>query len=223
MTSPRETILASVRRSLKGSHEDARREAVERRLSDAPRGTIPQRGQRPHEEQVALFMEMAAAVDASVERVAGSDEVPARAAAYLRAANLPQALVRGGDEVLAAMPWDVQSQLEITTGRADGSEAAGISRAFAGVAETGTLIMLAGPDNPTTINFLPEHHLVVLRAEDIGGDYESAFARVREHFGKGQMPRVVNMITGPSRSADIEQKLLLGAHGPRRLHVIVVG
>ena len=43
------------------------------------------------------------------------------------------------------------------------------------------------------------------------------------HYGKGQMPRTVNWITGPSRSADIEQTLLLGAHGPQRLHVIVVG
>ena len=59
-------------------------------------------------------------------------------------------------------------------------------------------------------------------ANDIVGDYESAWDRLRTAFGKGLMPRLVNMITGPSRSGDIEQKLLLGAHGPRRLHVVIV-
>jgi L-lactate dehydrogenase complex protein LldG len=63
---------------------------------------------------------------------------------------------------------------------------------------------------------------VVLAAEDIGGDYETVFARIRERFGKGEMPRTLNFITGPSRSADIEQTLLIGAHGPRRLHIVVV-
>ena len=58
--------------------------------------------------------------------------------------------------------------------------------------------------------------------EDIIGDYESLWARVRDHYGKGQMPRTVNWITGPSRSGDIEQTILLGAHGPRSVHIVVV-
>ncbi|MGC2780786.1 MAG: LUD domain-containing protein, partial [Bradyrhizobium sp.] len=80
-----------------------------------------------------------------------------------------------------------------------------------------------GPDNPTTLNFLPDNHIVVLDAATLAGDYESVLARLRDVFGTGRMPRTINMITGPSRSADIEQTLILGAHGPRRLHVIVVG
>jgi L-lactate dehydrogenase complex protein LldG len=65
--------------------------------------------------------------------------------------------------------------------------------------------------------------VVVLKAADIAGDYETIWERIRADFGPGAMPRTVNMITGPSRSGDIEQKILLGAHGPRRLHIIVVG
>jgi hypothetical protein len=91
------------------------------------------------------------------------------------------------------------------------------------MAETGTLILESGTDNPTTINFLPEVHMVVVRAGDIVGDYETAWTALRQRHGKGEMPRTVNMVTGPSRSADIEQTLLLGAHGPRRLHVMIVG
>jgi len=70
--------------------------------------------------------------------------------------------------------------------------------------------------------FLPDNHIVVIAAEDVAGDYETVFARIRDTYGKGEMPRTVNLITGPSRSADIEQTLLLGAHGPRRLHIVVV-
>ncbi len=222
--SARETVLATLRRSLHADADDAaRRRAVEERLATAPKGLIPARAQLPRDGQVALFMEMAEAVDATVERIADPADLPVRVAAYLRERNLPQQVVRGRDPLFAEMPWDGQPQLEIRAGPADGTEQAGLSRAFGGVAETGTLVMASGPDNPTTINFLPEHHIVALRAEDVAGDYETVLARIRETYGKGGMPRVVNMITGPSRSADIEQKLLLGAHGPRRLHVIIVG
>ena len=92
------------------------------------------------------------------------------------------------------------------------------------VAETGTLVLTSGPDNPTTLNFLPDTHIVVVDAKDIAGDYETVWhARCARHYGEGALPRTVNLITGPSRSADIEQTLILGAHGPRRLHVMVVG
>jgi len=90
-------------------------------------------------------------------------------------------------------------------------------------AETGTLVMASGPDNPTTLNFLPDTHIVVVDAKDIAGDYETVWARVREKFGIEALPRAINLITGPSRSADIAQILILGAHGPRRLHVLIVG
>ena len=80
----------------------------------------------------------------------------------------------------------------------------------------------SGAENPTTLNFLPDTSIVVVKAADISGDYEAVWAKIRAKFGKGAMPRTVNYITGPSRSGDIEQKILLGAHGPRRLHIVVV-
>ena len=107
-------------------------------------------------------------------------------------------------------------------GRSDGGDLNAVSHAFGGVAESGTAVMVSGPENPSTLNFLPDNHIVVVAAKDIAGDYERVFAKLRATYGKGQMPRTVNFITGPSRSGDIEQTLLLGAHGPRRLHVLVV-
>jgi L-lactate dehydrogenase complex protein LldG len=107
--------------------------------------------------------------------------------------------------------------------RSDGKDQVGVSHAFGGIAETGTLVMTSGKDNPSTINFLPEHHIVVIDAKDVDGDMEAVLAKLRKKFGKGVMPRTLNFITGPSRSGDIEQKIILGAHGPRALHIIVVG
>ena len=54
------------------------------------------------------------------------------------------------------------------------------------------------------------------------GPYEDAWDRLRAAEGEGRLPRTVNFITGPSRTGDIEQTIQMGAHGPRRLHVILV-
>jgi len=130
---------------------------------------------------------------------------------------------RGADQRLAALPWERERTLDVSSGPSDGKDLVAVSHAFGAVAESGTLMLISGPDNPTTLNFLPDSHIVVLDAKDVAGDYETLWRRLREKFGDGTMPRTINLITGPSRSADIEQTLILGAHGPRRLHVMVVG
>lgn len=221
--SGREAILSRMRTALRAGADDAARaRAVQQRLESAPRGVIPARGQIPEEDRVRLFCAMAEKVSATVERVARPADVPQAVARYLREKNLPARVRMGSDERLRQVPWGSEPSLEITVGRAEDSDLAGLAHALGGIAETGTLVLASGPANPTTVNFLPEHHLVVVRAKDIAGDMETVFDRVRETYGKGVMPRTLNFITGPSRSADIEQTLLLGAHGPRALHVIVV-
>ena len=135
---------------------------------------------------------------------------------------MPATLRMGADSRLAAMPW-AATTIEVLHGPSDGQDPNAISVAFAAVAETGTLALVSGAENPTTLNFLPENHLAVVFAEDVVGDFESVFARLRAAYGVGSLPRTLNFITGPSRSADIEQTLLFGAHGPRRLHIVMVG
>ena len=101
------------------------------------------------------------------------------------------------------------------------TDQASVTSAFAGVAETGSLALISGPDSPTSLNYLPDNHIVVLQVGQIVGSYEEVWQRLREKMSE-DWPRAVNWITGPSRTADIEQELLLGAHGPRRLHVVLV-
>lgn len=220
----RDLVLGSIRRSLGVTGNEApRRLAVEARLAGHPRGVVPARSALPSAERLDLFARMVEGAAGTVERLAEPTEIPAAVAAFLRRHNLPPAIRHGGDPRLVALPWDRAAALTVRHGASDGNDTAALSHAFAGVAETGTLVLISGADNPTTLNFLPDAHIVVVATADIAGDYETVLARLRQSFGEGRLPRTVNMITGPSRSADIEQTLILGAHGPRKLHVIVVG
>lgn len=222
MTS-RAAVFASIRRSLGVTGDEAtRRFEVEMRLKQAPPGVVPKRGQGDVSARVASFTAEAERAQASIAEVAGSADAPAEIARFLRENNCAATLRMGDDPRLAAMPWS-ETSLEILRGPSDGADANAVSAAFAGIAETGTLALVSGPDNPTTLNFLADNHIVVLPREAIEADYESVFAKLRTAYGKGGAPRTLNFITGPSRSADIEQTLLLGAHGPRRLHIVIVG
>lgn len=219
----RAKLLASIRRGLGVSgDESSRRQAVDERLQRHARNLIPVRGEGDERYRVTLFMKMLLSVSGTCEEVDNLADVPGEVARYLREHNLPARLRHGEDRVLSELPWHRAPNLTVEQGRAQAQDEVSLSHAFAGVAETGTLIMTSGADNPTTLNLLPENHLVVLEARNIAANYEDVWDRLRATYGEGRMPRTVNMITGPSRTADIEQQIQLGAHGPRRLHVIVV-
>ena len=221
--SAKDNILARVRQSLKVPQDDSiRKQSVSERLATAPIGVIPDRAKLPHDEQIDLFQAMAEKYSATVTRLSSIADVPGEVSSYLKARNLPAIVRMGADPLLAEADWGQEKTLEVRHGATDGNDLAGVSHAFGAIAESGTLALVSGQDNPTTINFLPEYHLVVVKAQDIVGDMETVFARNRQTYCKGHMPRTLNLVTGPSRSADIEQTLLLGAHGPRALHVMIV-
>ncbi|MDX1401836.1 MAG: LUD domain-containing protein, partial [Kiloniellales bacterium] len=111
---------------------------------------------------------------------------------------------------------------DVSEGPARADDGASLSPAFAGVAETGTLMLHSGEKIPTTLNFLPDDHIVLLKASRIVAGYEDGWDLLRAQSKDGLLPRTVNFITGPSRTADIEQKIELGAHGPRRLHILLL-
>jgi L-lactate dehydrogenase complex protein LldG len=227
MSGNRERVLGAVRRALgRGGNADAdaaAARAVDERLAGRQRGPIPARSRLDPAAQVDLFETMAREQAATIARVADPGAIPAAVADYLKTSNLPPQIRMAPDENLSALPWAGQPMLEVATGRAAAEDRVSLTGAFAGIAETGTLMLLSGPTHPTTLNFLPDVHIVVLRAADVVGPYEDAWERVRAKYGAEGMPRTVNFVTGPSRTADIEQTIQLGAHGPRRLHIILVG
>lgn len=224
MTAGRESMLAAVRKALdRREPADVAAATVAKRLAEPKASVIPARGRMEGEAAVSQFIFEAERVSATTERIASLDDVPGRVSAYLQAANLPAAIKAAPDPDLADIPWAREPLLQVSAGKAGDHDPVSLTGSFAGIAETGTLMLLSGPESPTTLNFLPDVHIALLRNERIVGSYEEAWARLRAALGAGVMPRAVNWITGPSRTADIEQTLLLGAHGPRRLHIIILG
>ena len=220
--SARDTILNRVRGKLAKDPGRVGAAGVDERIKQHAKHLIPQRAQIPLKQQLDLFEQQVTALAGTVRRVASAAEVPAALADYLRQQNLPPKVKRAPIAALAALPWQTTPLLEVTAGAAVDADQVSLTPAFCAVAETGTLVLQSSPETPTSLAFLPETHVVMLRASQMAGTYEEAFQKTREKFGEGVMPRSFNFITGPSRTADIEQRLELGAHGPRRLHIILV-
>ena len=218
----REGILKAIQAALGArGDEPGRRGIVRARLERSPHGLIPARGRQPATELVAQFSAMMAAQGVVVRTVARAKALPQAIAEQLAEFNLPARLRHGEEPLFASLPWD-KTLIECDLGPADPADAVSLSRAMAGAAESGTLFLASGRENPSTLNFLPETHLVALLADDLVGSQEEAWDAVRAKYGRGFMPRTVNLVSGPSASADIEQMLIRGAHGPRRLAVFVI-
>jgi len=212
--SARERILGRIRRATAGRDDAA---AVAARLAaraqDAP---IPAAARAEGAARVEQFAAKATAADATVGRIASAEDLPRALAEELRARNLPAA-IRCGHDPLFERDW---GGIEVSRGPGRLVEPATLSRAVLSSAETGTLLLASGPENPVTLTFLGETHFVALDLADICAGFEEMWARWR---ATGLDPRTVNLVTGPSRSADIGQTLQLGAHGPVALHIVLIG
>ena len=222
MSDGRERILAGIRSSLNRGRLDATAEGrLRARVAAHQRNLVPARAAAlGHRQRVELFVTMAEEVQATVTRIAALSAVPEAVARYLAVENLPAELAMAPDPSLAPIPWESRPLLRIRRGRAGPDDQVSLTPCHAAIAETGTLMLISGPRSPTTLNFLPETHIVVVREDQVVASYEDGWDRLR---ASGQtLPRVVNFITGPSRTADIEQHIELGAHGPRRLHIVLV-
>ena len=226
MSTAREDILGNIRQALRRGPLLAGPAAGLAELVAAHRrNLVPARAEAlDHAARVDLFVTMAEEVQTTVTRVAGNEAVPAEVVRYLAAENLPAELVMAPDPGLDAIPWDTRPLLAIRRGRAEPGDAVSLTPCRAGIAETGTLMLVSGSDTPTTLNFLPDTHIVVLRAGQVVASYEDGWDLVRAGASGAPegWPRTVNLITGPSRTGDIEQRIQLGAHGPRRLHIVLV-
>ncbi|WP_119156852.1 LutC/YkgG family protein [Caldimonas tepidiphila] len=215
-TSARERILARIRNRqgrAEAMHASERREA-EAWLASRPRGPQPAFGR----STAGQFAEMASRMQTTLDAVATMAEAPAAVARYLQAQALP--LHAAGYATLAPLDWAAAGiAFEPRAPRDD--DAVCITGCFCAVAETGSLVFASGPGTPASAHLLPETHVVVLDARRIVPHQEDAFELMRRELG--QLPRGFNTVSGPSRTGDIEQTIVLGAHGPYRVHVVIVG
>ena len=219
----RAEIFAKVRAALSPQDNDGRVREAENRLLNPPVEALPARARVMGETAVASFTGHLATQGVTMARVSDAAGVPEAAAQIVSSLHPGAALITGSDPWLQGLPWEKAPSLKLETWQPGPPPVIALSRAAAGIAETGTLVLASGPDNPATLNYLPESHIVVIEAATIVGGMEDAFAKVRNNANLKGMPRTLALVSGASRTADVGGKLVRGAHGPKNLAVIVVG
>jgi L-lactate dehydrogenase complex protein LldG len=207
-------IFATLHGALKrGPLDEVQRAALDARMANPPRHVRPAQEADKLERFIRKFESRAG----TTQRVASLAEVPAAVEAYRVGKKLPPRVMIAG--ALADLPWP--AEWDIGHGAAGKEETLSVTPCLAAIAETGSLMLGAAPGSPTTHNFVPDDLVVVLEVGRIVAYFEDAWAVLRAR--PEGMPRATNIISGPSRTADVEQTIQLGAHGPRRVHVILVG
>lgn len=158
------------------------------------------------------------AAGATLVRIPSLDAVPEAVRAFLDGHGHDHTLVCCGEGGFAALPWPADFMVSVRT-PTDGDHTS-LTCVLAAVAETGSLVLVSGHHHPNTLHFLPENHIAMVRASQVLRHLEDVWQLTGERAE--DMPRALTFVTGPSRTADVEQTIQIGAHGPRRLHVVVV-
>ena len=216
--STREDILGRVRAKLNRNPDNAAagRAAIEATLVARQQGPRP--AVDPQKSALARrLIEKSLAYSSTVDEVKTAAEAPAAVARYLAGLDLPLKAVVWPE--LARLDW-AAAGIEAAARGARDADLVGITGCFCAIAETGTLMLCGSPEAPATVSLLPETHIALVPASRIVAGMEEGFALARAELG--QLPRAVNFISGPSRTGDIEQTIVLGAHGPYRVHLILL-
>jgi L-lactate dehydrogenase complex protein LldG len=219
----RDALLARVRVALGKTGDRAKARAdAEAWLAARTQGPRP----AIDGDLVLRFIAQATRMASTVGRLADRRAIPAAVAQYVDALTLPPQLAAQKSHAgvcwpeFADLDW-TGAGLDIAVRPTEGDDRLGITGAFCAIAETGTLVVLSGAETPTATTLLPDTHIAVLRPDRIVAGMEDAFDLIRRE--RGELPRAVNMISGPSRTGDIEQRIVMGAHGPYRVHILLVG
>ena len=219
----RDAVLGRVKKAVGATGDRAKAHADAQHYMAAhaqgPRPAMPA-------DLLAKFMTRATDMESTVERVADRAAIPAAIARYIDALVLPTPIATQKSHQgvcwpeFADLDWK-GAGLDIEARPTQGDDRLGITGTYCAIAETGTLVVLTGADTPTATTLLPDTHIAVLRADRVVSGMEEVFALIRKE--RGQTPRAINLISGPSRTGDVEQTIVLGAHGPFRVHILVVG
>jgi L-lactate dehydrogenase complex protein LldG len=177
--------------------------------------------ERAREVLIEDFRRYAAEEAATSERVAGPDDVPQAVARYLTERELPMQAIAVGEIISGGVDWGRAGELDIVDRpiRADGDTV--VTGCYAGLAEAGAVVTVSSAACPNELQFLAATHIVVVPTGRILADYGAFWVLVGNEFAAG-MPRSMNWIVGPSRTADLGVPSRLGAHGPARLHLLIV-
>ncbi len=219
----RSEIFAKVKTALDARDGDGRRIAAEARIAAPPSHPRPKRAAVSGTDARADFKRHLQNVSADFAAVAAPEDVPGTIAAFVRENYPNEPVTLGRDPWLAGLPWPRAPELKRLDWKPGSPPRIGLSRAVAAIAETGTLVLASGPENPASLNYLPEVHIVVVDALSLKASMEAGLSAARQSPGPAGMPRTLALVSGASRTADVGGKLVAGAHGPKKLLVILVG
>lgn len=220
MTDARERILSRVRAATGARHRtDEQHLALQSRITNPPRGPIPKSVNRSPDDLVAMFETKAVQHDCTVESASSPEEAWLMIVAFMAEHALRPEVVVAPSTALDEILKNAGDEINIRRDAAHETDQTSLTPVVCAVAETGTMVTVSGQATPTTLNFVPENQIVLVKTREVVPCYEDGWDEIRK---RGQMPRSVNWLSGPSRSADIGQVLYLGAHGPRRQHVILL-
>ena len=215
MSTSRDAIFARLRKASTPLGSDA----------STPEPLVPAVAQTTGEACLAQFKEKATALACTLAQLDSAQDVPKEVAAYLAERSLPGDIWCSTEATITSLPWSAQADLTLHAdiGRNELDGGTSVTGCLAAVAETGALAVASGADFATRLGYLPDTHIVVCRLDQLVGGFEDVWAHIRQYTSSGAVPpRAINFIGGPSRTGDIEATLVMGAHGPRAVHIILV-
>lgn len=214
----RENILARIRKAQgRSGSEPTQAELALVREAIARHEVGPQPAFAHAPDRLGQFRKECERLGTTHATVASDGDIPAEVARYLGANGLGGRLV--GWREFAALDW-AAAGVAFEGRPATGQDATGLTGSHCAIAETGTVLLLSSPATPKVTALLPETHICIVRAARVLDTMEESFALLRKEVG--EPPRAVFFVSGPSRTADIEQTIVIGAHGPYRVHIVLV-
>jgi len=192
---------------------DAEHQQVQQYLAEPNPGPKPGIGS----DLIGRFCQQAERTSQTADEVQSLEDVPAAAARYLSGLGVAPSAIAW--ETMSDLDWQ-HAGLKVEFRPPVDKDLVGITGCFCAIAETGTLMLLSGGETYASAALLPETHIAVIPVSRIVRSMEDAFALAKKE--RGELPRATNFISGPSRTGDIEQTIVLGAHGPYRVHLILV-
>lgn len=214
MNNARDNILARIRNANQQLVKGGSEKAVNERIQQHSRGPQPQWSG----DLLVRFTEKTEQAASSYETVKDESEIVSAVSAYLTAQSLENKIVCAGTALLERLEWPYAISAETRLATTDDKVV--LVEAFAAIAETGSIVMYSDKQTPTSLNFLPDHFLCVVNKRSIVSHMEDIWERLRAE--RESFPRAINIVTGPSRTADVEQIIQMGAHGPRRVHLLLL-
>jgi L-lactate dehydrogenase complex protein LldG len=175
--------------------------------------------EEPDANPLERYIELAEAEATTISSVADWSDVPKAVARYLQANGLSLRVVIDSQAPVADWQEVGVETVNLPLNK-DGD--AFLSDCYGAVAESGAIVISSSDGTAIANDFLAETHIILLRARRIFLSLADLWQTLREEAAGGLLPREFCLVTGPSRTADLGVPAKMGAHGPARVHVVIV-